>query len=397
MGGTRRIGISVEHENAFGRAFIAGIADFAQTREDWSLEIIEPSQTTARALSRFDGFVFRVVRPETAALLERLGRPVVDAFYKRPHPAFAAVKVDNAAIAELAARHLLDRRFSNFAFCGYDGAGFSDARGARFAELLSQAHYPCAHFRTSRRIVSWFENMVVTGERIVAAPDARPLKAWLRALPKPVAVFCCHDVRAHQVLRSCRELGIRVPAEVAILGVDNDNLVCNFATPRISSIDTDAETAGRTAAGVLHAMMTDPAVRKRPPVLFVKPKCVVERGSTDVCPLKPDWLSDALTFVRKNVGNGISATDVFGHAGLSHTVVERTFREKLGRTVQQEIAAVRMEEARHLLRHSGLQVKEVAARSGFRSPEYFSRQFVAANGLSPEAWRRSAASPVSGS
>lgn len=179
-----------------------------------------------------------------------------------------------------------------------------------------------------------------------------------------------------------------MPDDVAVLGVDDDPSYCMFSSPRLSSVDPDAHGIGVAAAEALAAMLAAPQA-PLPAVRHIPPRGVVARASTLAYPGLPPWFPQALAFIREHVGEGISAADVFRHAGYSRTLVERAFAKALGHSVQREIAQVRVERARRLLRQTAKPVREVAALCGYASVEYFSRAFAAATGAPPARYRAS--------
>ena len=176
-----------------------------------------------------------------------------------------------------------------------------------------------------------------------------------------------------------------MPSKVAVLGVDDDEITCNFTNPTISSVNPNACGIGLKAAETLDAMIDG---AERPPVILVKPTRLVKRGSTATFPLDPPWLSDALVYIYGNVRNRLSATDVYRRVGRSHTVVNDAFRDALGTTVSKAISDARLKEAHHLVSATTIPLAEVASLSGFASVQYFTRSFTAAYGKSPSAARR---------
>jgi LacI family transcriptional regulator len=224
-------------------------------------------------------------------------------------------------------------------------------------------------------------------EHLALDPDRVQLGNWLKRLPKPVALFCCHDARAYQVLTLCKRLGIHVPAQAAVMGVDDDRILCGFASPMLSSIDPDAFRIGYTAAKTLSDMIANPR-GKRDACVLIPPKALIPRASTQIYPVTPPWLSDALIFIGKNFTNGINADAVFRHVGRSHTGVEKAFRDVLETTVHKEILRVRVEAAARLLRTTGLAAAVIAERAGFSSPQHFSFAFRKACGLTPDTYRK---------
>lgn len=386
MARMRTIGIMIERQRAYGRRLCEGIVRFAQERSDWSLRIIEFSELDNRLRQgRYDGFIVRVMNDEIAKRLAKTGKPVVDVFFEKPIPGFAAIDQNGRIVGQMAARHFIEHRFTNFAFCGYDGRRYSDDRKHGFVRFLELNHHECACYRTPAAALKNFEYSVVMREHFGPPSDAKRLTRWVRRLPKPVAVFCAHDMRAYQLGEICRAENIRVPDEVAILGTDDDELVCQFTEPPISSIDQNAVSIGYAAAQSLQKMLDAPGTI--PPLVRVKPLKLVERGSTMTYPLSPRWLSDALAFIQSNIPKNISAADVYAHVGKSHTLVDAAFRSQLGTSVQKEISRVRLKEARRLVQTTAMPLQDIAKVCGYSSLQYFSNVFSRTFGTSPSSLR----------
>ena len=383
----KRIAVAAERSSAYGRGFIRGVAEIAEQHLEWDLVLVDPQHAASKSSEGFDGWICRIADVRTAKALANCGSPVVDCLCAMSEPSFATVKTDADAIGRLAAEHLIRHRFSNFAFCGYRRVVFSDRRRNAFATFLEKSGIRPSIYRPPLHPQNRFGRDFLLGDRIESPPDSEDLAKWLARLPKPVGVFCCDDLRASHLLSACRSLGLSVPSDVAILGVDDDPVYCMFSTPRLSSIDPDAVSIGRTAASTMESMLADSNAASSPPNLAVPPKGVVARASTDIYPNAPAWFADAIAFIRNNVSKGISASDVFRHVGFSRTLVERAFRDNIASSVQKQIAQARIDEAKRLLSTSLLPIKEVANLSGFSSLEYLSRTFTTATGLSPTAWR----------
>ena len=383
----KRIAVAAERSSAYGRGFICGVAEVAEQHSEWSLVLVDPQQAAIKASNGFDGWICRVADARTAKALAQCVSPVVDCLCAIPEPRFATVKTNADAIGRLAAEHLMRHRFSNFAFCGYRRVTFSDRRRNAFAAFLEKNKIRPAIYRPPFHPQNRFGRDFLLGDRVESPPDFADLSKWLERLPKPVGVFCCDDLRASQLLTACQSLGLSVPSDVAILGVDDDPIYCMFSTPRLTSIDPDAVAIGRTAATTMDKMLSDGKASTNPPNITVPPIGVVERTSTDTYPDAPPWFAEALAFIRSDAVKGISASDVFRHVGFSRTLVERAFRDNISSSVQKQITKARIDEAKRLLATTSMPVKEVAAQSGFSSLEYLSRAFANATGLSPSAWR----------
>jgi LacI family transcriptional regulator len=383
-----KVAVFVETSRGYGRALCEGIADFAQANGHWVFEgggeSWEEGLRTIKG--KADGVIARIPNDKMARALARLRVPVVDLYRWRDYPAISSVDAEHAAIGRMAAEWFVERRFKNFAFCGYTGAPFSDARGTAFRKALEACGFSCPFYKEDLYSSDYLGQMILQAESYGKPPDRDRLAAWLQELPRPTAVFCCHDIRAYQVVTLCKELGLAVPHEVAVMGVDNDRLLCGFSDPMLTSVDPDAQRIGWTGAEQLFALMSGKSrdVRRT----RVSPKRIVERASTETDPVEPQWLSEALRFIRKEIVAGVNAAEVIRHVGLSHTQVEKAFAKVLGTTVHQEISRLRMREACRLLEESSYPAAEVGKLSGFSSPQYFNRQFCRHFGIPPAEYRR---------
>ena len=332
-----------------------------------------------------DGFIARVMDDRAEEQLRATGKPVVDVFFERPRMGFAAADQNALLVGQMAAQHFIEHRFTNFAFCGYNGRSYSDRRRDAFIQCLEQNHFGCAIYRTPPSALKDFNNSVVLQERFGFASDHRALATWISKLPKPVGVFCSHDMRAYHLAEACRSLRLQIPDDVAILGADDDELVCNFSDPPLSSIDQNAYGIGYAAAETLQSMLQNPGIV--PPPVLINPFRLIERESTRIYPVNPPWLSDALIFIRRNISGNLTASDVYAAVGKSHTLVDSAFRKTFGTSVQKTIIRTRLEEAKRLIRDTSLTLTEIAAKTGFSTVQYFCSSFSKAFGSSPSAYR----------
>ena len=189
-----RIAVIVERDRAYGRELCCGIADAALREDGWALEFVDAdSLKRPKVLRGFDGVIARVVDDAMAQRLAASGLPVVDVFCNKRYPLFGSVDGDQAAIGRKAAEHFLARRFTSFAYCGYEGYNYSDERRDAFVALLKGHYHPCSVFRTPRRALAEYDARVTRREDVTLGTDARSLAQWLKGLPSRTAVFCCHD------------------------------------------------------------------------------------------------------------------------------------------------------------------------------------------------------------
>ena len=380
------VGLQIEKSREHGRALLAGIADFALQNPDWRFDLIEPDDIlNARTLKSYDGLIVRVMDDQTAATLAASGKPVVDTYGRVDNTPFDMIRLDDEAISRMAAAFFAEHRFSQCAFCGFAGPRFSAARAEAFVSAVRKSGRPCFAYEGEES--AKLDDTFFRNERADRIPDGRSLENWIVSLPKPIAVLCCNDIRAFQLIRTCESAGIVVPGEVAVLGVDNDLLLGTFTRPPLSSIDTNPFSLGRQAAEMLANRM---ASTKAPPRFVLHPpRRVVERASTEIYPFKTPWLSDAMVFISRNLSRGIAAKDVFAHLGYSHTAVNNAFRAELGTSVHREILRQRLALACRLLTETEQPASRIALESGFLNAQYFSRAFSAAFGKTPDTWRKS--------
>lgn len=379
-----RIAVQVELNRAHGRALIEGIGNYALARTEWRLEAVEPQAlTNLAAMRRFDGFIVRVMDDRTASALLRTGRPVVDTYGRDDSGSIPFIRLDDAAIAALAAQCFAEHRHRRCAYCGFPGLRFSEARGAAFAAAVAKSGGECRAYGGGAPL----RETEVRRERMDAAPDAPSLRSWVESLPKPIAVFCCNDLRAYHLLCACADAGVNVPRDVAVLGADNDKVLCNFANPPLSSIETNPSEIGWKAAGILDGMLSSPSAAP-PPATLHRPRAVVERISTDSYQVKTPWLSDALVTVRRYLGRGLNATELCRSLGLSHTTVNKAFNAELGMSVQQYIIMRRLERACRMLRETSLTAAAISEECGYPSAQYFAHTFSAHFGTTPDKWRK---------
>lgn len=377
----KNIGILIERERAFSRDLCSGIIHHAQECKDWSLTMLDfESSINPSIAGKFDGFIIRAINQKIVDTFAATKKPVIDLFEKMTASPFVRVMQNPTKIGQMAARHFLQHHFTSFGFFGHEGAAYSDMRRDAFLECLRLHRKKCFVYKTPKSAMLNFESAVLLKEKYNAGDEKRSIVNFIKKIPKPIAVFCSHDLRAHQLITACRETGVNVPSEIAILGVDDDEMLCTFSSPSISSINPNAYGIGRKAAQTLSAMINGEKVE---PIIRVNPGQIVTRASTEIFTINPPWMSDALVFITKNVHRGISASDVYRHVNRSHTIVDQAFREALDSTVSKEIAATRLREAHRLVTSTNLPFAMISKLSGFASIQYFTRSFTATYGRSP--------------
>lgn len=323
-----------------------------------------------------DGVICRSLTPALAEALLQNGTATVNLSEHYAHVGLPRIKSDMLAIGRLAAGHLLERSFRAIAFCGYDNEVWSLERLQGVEQQLKGHGRLCSVFASSSeglRDHSWHE-------------ERAQIMAWLQTLPRPVGIVTCNDVRGYHVLDACRALDIAVPEDVAVVGVDNGDTVCDFCYPPLSSVVPDAERIGFEAAQLLDLLMTG---QKAPfEELLIAPREVITRQSSDVMAVDDPTLASALRFIRESACSGITVADVLARIPLSRSTLERGFRHFLGHSPQEEIRRVRLEKVKCLLAETDWSLSQIAAATGFNSPEYLMVQFKRVVGQTPSQWRQ---------
>lgn len=391
------VAVILDAARPYDRLIIAGVAQFARERTRWSLYVEEDPLQKLPDLARWhgQGIVANFDDRRVATAIRGLGIPVVgvgggygwhDAASGIPY-----IYTDNAAIGRLGAEHLLACGFETLAFCGYPRtttSGWSEERAAAFAQACEKAGRPCHAFMgrhgNARR---WAD---LQGE----------LTRWLTQLPKPLGLMACNDVRARHVLEACRTLGLRVPHDVAVIGVDNDEIICELTDPPLSSIDQAARRIGYEAAALLDRLMhaaSDSTDRRRggkprrastvSQRIVLPPIGVVARASTDTLATSDPAVVETLHALRRTPWMRPAVEALAAAVGLSRTGLDARFKAAVGRSIHEEYIRLRLTATRRLITGSDLPLKTVASRSGFPSVQYMTTFVRRHTGLTPARLR----------
>jgi LacI family transcriptional regulator len=376
----RRVAVVIEASNAYARGLLAGIHRHVREHEPWTVFLPEHGRGTPplESLSAWtgDGVIARIETAATAAVLTKLrrkhGMPVIDVSAGRLLADVPYVETDDAAIARLAADHFFERDFHHFAFLGDDRFRWSDNRCRAFVEAVAAKGHDVAVFGRRRR----------------SAPvdDDEAVEAWLQGLPKPVALLACYDIRGRQAIDACRRAGIAVPDEVAVLGVDNDDVLCGLASPPLSSVIPDAIGAGRRAAELIEQLMRGGRLERSEWLL--PPLGIAGRQSTDVLAIDDGLVVAAVRHIRDHACKGIKVADVARVLHTTRRALENRFTKRLGHTPHEEIARVQFRRVEQLLMETDLSLAVIAARAGFRHTEYMTVAFTRRHGVPPSRWRQ---------
>lgn len=385
MAERRKIALLIEWSRAYGRGVLAGIANYVKAHETWKIY-----QTERRLCDgapgwlknwQGDGVIARIENDELLRAIRKLDVPVVDLFEHQSTEGIPGVITDNRAIAHRAADHLIERGLEHFAYCGLPGIYSSEARGACFVEYLNRAGHEISVYDNPRQsgsaFISTSEDYELRCEETVAS--------WVSSLPKPVGLMACNDLRAHQVLMACSDQNIAVPEELAVIGVDNDELICELCHPPLTSIEQDCEGVGYQAAALLDRLLDG----ETPPVepIRIEPLAVVPRQSTDIVAIGDADVAAAVHFIRGHACDGILVSDVVQHVQVSRSTLERRFSKLLGRSPKAEILRVRLDRVKYLLSMTDYPLAKIAQLAGFEYMESMCECFKRTTGQTPGKFR----------
>ena len=374
------VALIIETSSTYGRALLEGVRRYMVSHSPWSV-FLDQSDIFSRTPAwlstwRGDGIICRTRR--SAIELRDSNCALVDlSDIDPPHEGIPRIESDHEAIGRLAAEHLLGRGFSRFAFCGHSEHRWSRMRQKGYTERLRHEGYQVDILDTvwnERRDQSW------EGEQ-------ERIAAWLLGFSGPTAVFAANDLQGQHVLDACARAELSVPEQIAVLGCDNDIIVCELGQPALSSIVPNAEEIGARAAEMLDILM-----RREPPAeghQLIAPISICERQSTDITAIDDPVMQQALQLIREQSCMGLRVEELLDHLQISRTNLERRFRKHLDRSPHAEIRRIQINRAKELLAGTDLTLDQIARLCGFEHPEYLSVVFKRLEQETPGSYRQS--------
>jgi LacI family transcriptional regulator len=391
------VAVIVDPSLPYDREIAAGVAQYAREVSDWQLylELEEPLRRPDLRAWRGHGIVANFDDERIARLVTSSGLPAVaiggGSGYHDPASGIPYIHTDDRRIGEVAAEHLLDRGFTDFGFYGVRAApihGWSANREAGFRARLEADSRGCATFNAHHDATAW--NAL-----------QEQLQGWLRGLPRPVGIMACDDVRGRHLVEACRVLGLDVPRDVAVIGVDDDEFICELTEPPLTSVAHSARRIGHEAARVLDRLMRPERFRIRgampaapPPRLEISPTGVVARRSTATIAVGDPLVARAIGMVRERACRGLTIRAVVEATGLSRWVLEDRFKRSVGHSIHEDIVRVKLAEACRLITTTDLPLKTVGRRAGFSTVSYMTTMFRRRLGRTPAQFRREHQRPV---
>ena len=378
-----KILLLIETTHAYGRGLLRGIATYSKLHGPWSFSREAPFyghiKKTKFNLSDLikikpDGMIIREPEPKQVQQLINLNVPMIIS-PNIINPDIPTIITNAKKVGELAAYHLIERGFKNFAFCGFEEMAWSINRHDCFVNTIEQNH--CS-------VHSFFKpvnNMLNLKET-----EKADLVNWLLKLPKPVGLMTCNDDMGRAILEVCKYAEIPVPEQIAVVGVDDDELICELTDPPLSSVSLNAERVGYKAAELLERLMQGEKMQGQ--IIVQEPTHVITRHSSDVIAVEDQDVATALTYIRQYYNDPITVDDVAKNVNLSRRHLYKKFMETLGYSVHQEIKNMRIEHISRLLLQTDLSIYQITMSLGFTGIEHISRYFQNEKGISPQEYRK---------
>lgn len=379
-----RVILMVERSRAFGRGLLHGIVQYSNLYGPWLFYIQPESYRKSRERSYkwmkdldADGIIAYTWDAKLADMIVDFGLPAMIRGIDKPTGNSYCITTDQVAIGSMAARYFIERGFQQFAYCGFDDMVWSRRRGENFSKMVAGLGLETFFYRQPK------------AKRLrTADKEQAGIAKWLSSLPKPIAVMASNDDRGQDVLAGCKIAGLEVPREVAILGVDNDELLCGISYPQLSSIALSIERAGYEAARVLDKLMKGQELSDNEKQVTISPLNIVTRQSTDIMAVEDRCVAEAVHFIRKHTREVIQVSDVAQAVGLSRRALEKRFRTALARSVHDEIKFTRVNQMANMLMGTNLPISQVARLLGYPDVSNISRYFKQLKGMSPLEYRK---------
>lgn len=377
----KRIAILVETSLASGRGILAGISRYLDERPGWcTFQHVGPLGTLAPDAIRTwqgDGIIGRIANPELLQLIKSKGLSAVDVLGNVTSQEFPLIKCDDRGIGAAVAQHFLESGQRNFAFLGLSDERWSTDREEGFTNEVATHHGKTEVLHIKQRPT----------DHVFSHSELDTIQSWLQTLPTPVALMVASDQFAPLVFEACHQLGLSIPENVSVVGVDNDGPFSDLCRPRLSSVQPDHEKIGYLAAKSLAQMMDGIPLAEQ--VIEIKSHTLHRRLSSGFIAIEDPALVTTLKYIREHAAESPSLDDIARVSGLSRSVLQRRVRAKFNRSVGDLILAEKLRLSREMLSNTTLPISEIADRCGFSSQEYLTRVFKTHLKTTPKKYRLS--------
>lgn len=371
-----RVAVLLDAFNDYSRGLLKGIANYRNNQSDWV--VFYDTTNTHKNWRKWKPAALitgdhKLTKGKTSVILDNItifsikGEGETNVLFK--------VINDNKAIGVMAAEHLMERGFQNFAFFGFEDLLWSQDRSTSFKQKIMQ------NMRTHK----FYEHGVSSSKRLFLQEQKRLIN-WLKAIPKPIGLLTCNDEAGRIVLEAAKLANQHIPDDIAVLGVDNDVINCGFSLPPLSSIALNTERAGYEIAETLDQWIKN---RKTPNQnITVSPVYVVKRQSTDILAINDIAVTDAIRFIREHVRENIQVTNVYEAVGVSRRTLEIRFKNSVGHSVSKEIKICQINLISEMLLNTNYSMLRIARIMGHSNEAHIARFFCRYKGMNPLAYRQ---------
>lgn len=378
----REVALVMETTLTLSRNMLRGIRRYMSEHQNWSV-ILETGLRAPSWLPTWngDGIISRSWGQEMVDMIAAKGLPTVEVRHSRAKHRLPFVGVDNQVLGKMVAKHFLERGFRHFASFALESESFVEERLESFRNELAAHGLRCDSYQQPD----------YDPNRRPSPADQTRLTDWLIRLPKPCGFLALTDRFGFVLLDACRKAGVGVPEEIAVVGVGDDESLCEMSSPPLSSVHFAAAKIGYEAAALLDRLMDG----EEPPRdrILIPPMGITTRKSSDIVAVEDQPVAKALRFIRERAADGICVEDVSATAGISRRTLERKMRQTIGRSPQEELVRVKLALACQLLGETHLTLEEVSFRAGFSHVQYMAELFRKNFNTTPGQYRKTMQAP----
>ena len=378
-----RLLIITDFTESFANKLLKGIVAYSRCKEQWAICRMPPSykaQIGIPGVVKFakdwgaDAVIGQFEETDDVGLFAKNGIAAVAQDFKKRFTTIPNITADYIGTGRMAARFYIDRGFRNFGFFGFNHVCWSDERLEGFRKEVEEAGFGDSFYPYNMQDIDhlWYY-------------ERDRMAEWLRMIPKPIGIMACDDNQGNNLIEACHSAGVRIPAEVSVIGVDDDELLCSLGSTTLSSIHVDIEDGGWKAAELIERMVNFPGAPVEDVVL--KPVKIVGRMSTAAFATDDAQIQKAVQFIHKNYQKKITVKDVTAEVALSRRLLERRFKTVTGQTIYQYITDLKIKHFAEMLLTTGDQVINIALSLGENDTKSISRRFKQIYGCSPNEWR----------
>ena len=378
-----RVLIISDFTESFSHKLLAGLVDYSRQKEQWIVRRMPPEYKAQigipgviRVAKEWDvnAVIGQFEPTDDVGLFAENGIIAIAQDYKKKFTTIPNITADYLGTGKMAAHYFIERGFRNYGFFGMNDVCWSDERCEGFRREVEAAGFGDSFYSYRMQEI----DMVWYYQR-------NRLREWLRMIPKPIAIMACDDNQGSNLIEACHGIGIKIPEEVSVIGVDNDETLCALGSTTLTSIQIDIEEGGRQTAALVEHLVADPKAPAEDIVL--RPVKIVVRMSTAAFATTDQQILKALLFIHKNALKKISVSDVMTEAALSRRLLERRFKDMTGKTLYEYITDQKLKYFAEQLADTDEQVINIALSMGENDTKSISRRFKQIYGCTPVEWR----------